>query len=206
MGDTLLTSSEGNGESEQKLAVETEEKRISFKSFLEQTPPDSTILISDFTRKKTASGEYLDTPDLLLYCESEDCAGPRMFQCRDSLYIQTEWTTTFLKYICRNCGKRLHRFAILYKVQTIPNGSAMKFGQLPQFGPNTPSGLIRLIEADRELFLQGRRAENRGMGIGAFAYYRRVVENQRNQIIEKALKLQKRLVLHLKLIKHLLRR
>jgi hypothetical protein len=29
----------------------------------------------------------------------------------------------------------------------------------------------------------GRRAENQGMGIGAFAYYRRVVENQKNRII-----------------------
>ena len=50
-----------------------------------------------------------------------------------------------------------------------------------------------MIEADRELFLRGRRAENRGMGIGAFAYYRRVVENQRNQIIAKIAKVTKTL-------------
>jgi hypothetical protein len=35
------------------------------------------------------------------------------------------------------------------------------------------------------LFLQGRRAELRGLGIGAFAYYRRVVENQKGRLISE---------------------
>jgi hypothetical protein len=50
---------------------------------------------------------------------------------------------------------------------------------------------LRLVEPDRELFLQGRRAENRGLGIGAFAYYRRVVENQRNRILEQIARVAK---------------
>jgi len=43
--------------------------------------------------------------------------------------------------------------------------------------------VITLIGPDREIFLRGRRAENQGLGIGAFAYYRRVVENQKGRII-----------------------
>jgi hypothetical protein len=43
------------------------------------------------------------------------------------------------------------------------------------------------------LFLQGRRAEIKGLGIGAFAYYRRVVENQKNRIIAEIAKVAKRL-------------
>lgn len=41
--------------------------------------------------------------------------------------------------------------------------------------------------------LQGRRAENQGLGIGANAYYRRVVENQKGGIIEAILKAARRL-------------
>src|ERR1700734_3781617 len=64
-------------------------------------------------------------------------------------------------------------------------GRCYKFGELPVYGPPTPSRLISLIGPDRELFLQGRRCENQGLGIGAFVYYRRVVENQKNRILER---------------------
>jgi hypothetical protein len=38
------------------------------------------------------------------------------------------------------------------------------------------------------MLLRGRRAENLGFGIGAFAYYRRVVENQKGRIIQEIAK------------------
>src|SRR5262249_3318687 len=53
-----------------------------------------------------------------------------------------------------------------------------KFGELPAYGPPTPSRLISLLGPGRELFLKGRRCEIQGLGIGAFVYYRRVVEGQ----------------------------
>lgn len=43
------------------------------------------------------------------------------------------------------------------------------------------------------MFMQGRRAELRGLGIGAFAYYRRIVEDQKVVIIEQLEKVAKRL-------------
>ena len=60
-----------------------------------------------------------------------------------------------------------------------------KLGEDPPFGPPTPARVITLIGPDRNLFLRGRRAENQGFGIGAFAYYRRVVENQKGRIIQE---------------------
>ena len=68
-----------------------------------------------------------------------------------------------------------------------------KFGEFPPFGPHVPSKLIELIGPDRDIFLQGRRCENQGLGIGAFAYYRRVVENQKNRILEKIVKVAQKL-------------
>ena len=38
------------------------------------------------------------------------------------------------------------------------------------------------------MFLQGRQCENQGLGIGAFTYYRRVVENQKSRILKNVIK------------------
>jgi len=38
------------------------------------------------------------------------------------------------------------------------------------------------------MFLKGRRCENQGLGIGAFSYYRRVVEHQKGRIIDEVIK------------------
>ncbi|MBN2267220.1 MAG: hypothetical protein JW725_02660, partial [Candidatus Babeliaceae bacterium] len=49
-------------------------------------------------------------------------------------------------------------------------------------------GCLPLIGPDRDLFLQGRQAESQGMGIGAYAYYRRIVENQKDRLIDEIIK------------------
>jgi len=59
---------------------------------------------------------------------------------------------------------------------------------MPEYGPPTPARLIKLIGPDRELFLKGRRCENQGLGVGAFVYYRRVVESQKNRILDEIIK------------------
>jgi hypothetical protein len=61
----------------------------------------------------------------------------------------------------------------------------LKFGEIPTFGPPTPSRVISILGGEREYYLKGRRAENQGLGIGAFAYYRRVLENQKNRILDE---------------------
>lgn len=63
---------------------------------------------------------------------------------------------------------------------------------MPPFGPPVPSKVVTLIGPDREMFLRGRRVENQGLGIGAFAYYRRVVENQKGRLIKKIGEVAKR--------------
>jgi hypothetical protein len=44
------------------------------------------------------------------------------------------------------------------------------------------------VGGEREYYLKGRRCENQGVGIAAFAYYRRVVENQKNRIRDEILR------------------
>jgi hypothetical protein len=68
-----------------------------------------------------------------------------------------------------------------------------KFGELPAYGPPTPARLIRLFGRDRESFLKGRQCENHGLGIGAFVYYRRVVESHKNQILDEIIRVAKKI-------------
>ncbi|HEY5778125.1 MAG TPA: hypothetical protein VIT00_05275 [Terrimicrobiaceae bacterium] len=66
-------------------------------------------------------------------------------------------------------------------------------GEIPPFGPPSSARLIKLVGRDRETFLKGRRCENQGLGIGAFIYYRRVVENQKNRILSEIAQVAKRI-------------
>jgi hypothetical protein len=53
--------------------------------------------------------------------------------------------------------------------------------------------LLKLLGDQREFFLKGRRCENQGLGIGAFGYYRRVVEHQKGRIIDEIIKVSEKL-------------
>ncbi|MBB3176248.1 hypothetical protein [Variovorax sp. Sphag1AA] len=58
----------------------------------------------------------------------------------------------------------------------------MKFGERPQFGPPTPARVTTLVGSARDYYFKGTRSENQGLGIAAFAYYRRVVEDRKAEI------------------------
>ncbi len=56
----------------------------------------------------------------------------------------------------------------------------------------TPDRLLKLFGDDRAIFLKGRQCENQGLGVGAYSYYRRVVENQKNRILDKIIEIAER--------------
>ena len=57
--------------------------------------------------------------------------------------------------------------------------------QFPQFRPHVSNLVISLIKPDKELFNKGLLSESKGLGIGAFTYYRRVVYNQWRRLLDK---------------------
>lgn len=165
------------------------------KDFLELTPPEVSEEVSDALEQRSPNANWvLSTPDLFLYCEK--CEGFRFYECTDrTLYVPNTkiWARGFLKYLCRNCEEK-NKFYALSVIQTSNViGTVYKYGELPIFGPVTPARVITLIGPDRDIFLLGRRSENHGLGIGAFAYYRRVVENQKGRIIREIAKVAKKL-------------
>jgi hypothetical protein len=163
--------------------------------FLEGTPPDSVERVSGACGRQGVHW-VAATPDIRLHCESESCGGIRTFCSSSTVYVSFEkWINGFLFYSCRNCQKTEKTYSVSIN-QNGKDGTsawAFKFGENPPFGPPTPARVITLIGPDRETFLRGRRAENHGLGIGAFAYYRRVVENQKGRIIAQIAKVARKL-------------
>jgi hypothetical protein len=181
---------------EPNAALASEPKGMRWAEFLATAPPDSSSEISDLWLIREQSPR-LNTPEVFLYCDSEACDGPRFFEyASGDTYLDIgKWHFVFLHFSCRNCRRKGKTYACAVKTESKvpPTGAATKLGETPPFGPNTPARVITLIGRDRELFLQGRRAENHAMGIGAFAYYRRVVENQKTRIIREIAKVAAKL-------------
>jgi hypothetical protein len=172
---------------------------LSLTEFLESSAPDSFQAVSDllvFPDSRSSVG-YLNTTAIGLHCSNEVCDGIRQFGPTSKNSIEDGWNYEFVRYVCKNCGKTLKMFALaVIRDGRNKQGRVCKLGELPSFGPPTPSRVVGLVGKDRELFLKGRRAELHGLGIGAFSYYRRVVEEQKGRIIGEIGKVAARLEAH----------
>ena len=179
-----------------KEQIETEITYQTFSEFLQNTPPNQPVHISDLVDPH--SSERINAPDLILHCSHESCDGDRFFRCIDGwtnrpFLSQDAVKHLYIRYQCDNCKNTKKVYSLAAIITTIPSGMCFKFGEYPPYGAPVPPRLIKLIGPDREIFLKGRRCENQGLGIGAFAYYRRVVENQKNRILEEIIKVSKKI-------------
>jgi hypothetical protein len=172
------------------------DKPIDLKHFLEDFPPESSAEVLDKLLKYHDDSYALAPGPIQLHCDSPDCDGIHWFDHSEgTIYAAPDkWKAGTVVYICRHCERSWKAFALYAKLkEDFKTVAVYKIGEYPPFGPHTPSRVITLIGPDQDLFLKGRRAENRSLGIGAFAYYRRVVENQKDRIIQEIEKVGRRL-------------
>ena len=168
------------------------------KSFFESSQPgrESSIPVSDHPSFQIKNDTIrIELPQLELYCPTDGCNGVRFFQPADSLHAGiTDLNYEFINYDCRNCGEAAKVYAIQSQIEVKARElRLMKLGEDPPFGPATPARVITLVGPERDYFLKGRRAELGGLGIGAYAYYRRVIENQKNRIFDEIIRVSERL-------------
>lgn len=170
--------------------------------FLESIPPNQLINISDLADVNRWQGGGLTykmrTPEIQLHCNNEQCNGTRFFRCisgKEKNLETNDYEFFYVKYRCSNCQRTEKTFSLAAKITDSgeEKGECYKFGELPTYGPPVSPKLIKLIGPDRDEFLKGRRCENQGLGIGAFIYYRRVVENQKNRIFSEIIKVSEKL-------------
>lgn len=177
--------------------VTPELERISLRQFLEDVHPNINKTVSAlWFRHKTSAGIsiHLERPDLRLHCET--CRGPRTFRSVTMKYLsQNETKSTTLDYTCGDCQRHMKRYSLfvapILSDSAARSGEIYKYGERPPFGVAVPNRVLRLFGRDADLFQKGRKCESEGLGIGAFAYYRRVVENHRTSIFDEIIKVCK---------------
>jgi hypothetical protein len=193
-----MTEAENPTEAPTEAAIER--TPITFAEFLESTPPSQLTKTTDLWKnERTPSGAVRDqllVPQLQLHCTSQTCNGPRFFRYMDGDRIfsfNSPELQTYITYLCSNCRQIRKMYSLLVVQKDGGSGECYKFGELPAYGPPTPARLIRLFGEDREIFLKGRQCENHGLGIGAFVYYRRVVENRKNRILDEIVRVSQKI-------------
>jgi hypothetical protein len=126
-----------------------------------------------------------------VHCDHEKCQGVRRHEKSKSDSFKGHWnmaTYYSVSYSCSNCEISAKIFILKVVDGQSPSVICTKIYQEPPFGQPIPKRLFHIIgEANREHFLQARRAIARGLGIGAYAYYRRIVENTKFDLVGSVL-------------------
>jgi hypothetical protein len=160
------------------------EAELQFLRLIEDLPPGSGGRFS-----MDDSRPFLNLRDAQLYCESSSCDRKMFFTPSTEILALNKADCRFITYKCRHCSKTQKLFALAI---TPPDGIT-KIGEHPPFGPPAPSKLVTLLGPDRDLLLKARAAESQGFGIGSYAYYRRIVERQKDRIFDRLIDVAKRI-------------
>jgi hypothetical protein len=156
-----------------------------FASFLESVGPSQWRHIEDLWSERNNTYGKVDVPELRLHCKNEQCNGVRTFRSSTDVYFhKSAFASHFIAFLCSDCQKEEKTYSVQLMRLDACRGRAYKYGESPTFGFPTPARLIRLFGSDKDYFLKGRQCETHGLGVGAFVYYRRVVESHKDQIFD----------------------
>ena len=176
--------------SEENIIKNLEEEQFyTVKSFFEDVPPGRDVNIADLAIKSMYDYN-LFLPELIMHCSDDLCKGRRLFKSNQCVQLtKKDGSNFFIHYRCKNCGQSPKVYSVWAFLNSDgKTGKLYKYGEIPEFGPPTPAKVVSILGEERDYYFKGRRAENQGLGIAAFAYYRRVVENQKNKIFEEIIR------------------
>lgn len=136
------------------------------------------------------------------YCSS--CTRNQRFDLMKNGESENYWNKTLsdvfrIVYRCRNCQNSYKTISLrvmsLSDRHDLGTGThsvkLQKVGEFPERVIPIPKRIDRLMGGDRKLFHKGLKCENLGMGIAAFAYYRRVIDSKKNVIFDEIIKVLK---------------
>ncbi|MFS1876540.1 hypothetical protein BCT30_02730 [Enterovibrio norvegicus] len=194
---------------------------ISFDDFLNNTPPYSSqqvmgiislenIRIKNTNLKNLSKLMFSDNFSELCpihkfrsYCDSEHCKSTKFFEITSDSELTVKHGRPYTKklvYQCKNCEESEKTYFIRFFVNKLDDRDFVdnetpfiveKIGEYPRFGKPIPAQALKLIGRERELFFKGSNCENLGMGIGAFSYYRRVIDAKKDKIFDAIIKVLK---------------
>lgn len=159
------------GEGETPRQVDSEKLPLDWTAFLESQPPEPSprlvrgaITVYGPTSSPGLAGEggnynfNATAPEINLYCDADACQGKRVFEGHQGArFYPVPWQGFVLQYRCRKPKVNLKCFLVLLSPLKLPGQicNAIKLGEWPPHGEQMPKRALRLIEPDRQLFLQG---------------------------------------------------
>jgi len=162
---------------------------VSWQVFFAETQPyEERRVPSELTylsRDNRGDHYKLVLPNVSLPCRN--CRGARLFEPSSTENVHASYSVqAFLYFSCKNCERDIAIFAVRIGDVKEKSCTAMKYGQSPRFGIALPQSIEAVVMGDDATLLQKALvAESEGLGVGAFSYYRRVLDNQRVRIIER---------------------
>ena len=132
-------------------------------------------------------GRYASLPvQLEMYCNHPNCEKEQRWETDlPQYYFPDHFSTGGRKYTCRNCGVRSIEYFFIWQEKDEKIGLFLKVGQYPPLAIEpTPELSKALGKEDAELYKKALINANYNHGIGAIAYFRRVLENKVNLILD----------------------
>jgi hypothetical protein len=192
-------------------------KQVNFNELLDEIPLYTKVDVSGFlderiikeqSNKQSASaGNVSHTQtrissnlQLRLYCEFEDCQNYTFFEFfSETQYLVALRGTNEKKIALRCCNCKQSTYTFFLEITSYAGSNAdnntnfeiQKIGQTPRHGKRIPSKASKIIGKERDLFFKGSISESQGLGIGAFSYYRRVLDSQKDKIFDEVIKVLK---------------
>jgi hypothetical protein len=191
--------------------------QVNFNELLDEIPLYTTVDVSGFlcedvikhqsNKQGASSGSVSYTQTSIskkleprLYCGFENCQNYTFFEFLHDTQFQVNLrgiNENIISFRCCNCKQSTYKFflEITSSVDNSANNNTyfkiQKIGQTPRHGKRIPSKTSKIIGKERDLFFKGSISENQGLGIGAFSYYRRVLDLQKDKIFDEVIKVLK---------------
>jgi hypothetical protein len=123
-------------------------------------------------------------PQLRMYCGDEKCKGLTWWDVdRNEVYFDPDIKERC--YTCRNCGESTQYYQIIWREDNPDIFSFVKVGQWPPLTIEPSPELEKALgPEDSKLYKKGLVNFQFGYGIGAVAYFRRVLENKINTLLD----------------------
>jgi len=85
-----------------------------------------------------------------------------------------------IELLCQECRQGFYDFFVLVSVN---NGTVMKFGQVPMWTPRVDPQLRRELGTSAQFYIRALQNLNLSYGVGACAYFRRMIEDFINPLL-----------------------
>lgn len=166
-------------------------KPITLAQLFVERPPGTSAIVSDALRLHENVYVIRYRP-IKLYCDHEECESVNTFEPESKMsrlfqeQLETKEAAKTISYTCRHCRCMTKLFAIHVTMKVVRGAEMVeiiKIGEFPPFDQSTPRELLGRLGPNRELFHKGKLSESNNLGIGAFEYYKRVVENQKKSLL-----------------------